>query len=45
MSNGVFELPDDAIQEADAVELTPEKILLLVDLIFMNHDPSKDLPS
>lgn len=45
MSKGVLKLPESAIREAESLEMTPEQILLLVDLIFLNKDPRDQIPS
>lgn len=45
MAKGVKFIPDDAVLEAEKLPMTPEKMLLLIDLIFMNVDRSRELPS
>lgn len=46
MSNIVKEkITDEHIQEARRLEDDPQKILALIDIIFMNEDKSKVIPS
>lgn len=44
MSEIVNHISDEQVKEAERIEEDPEKILFLVDLIFMSQD-SKEIPS
>ena len=38
-------LTDEDIRDAERIENDPQKILALIDIIFMNEDKSKIIPS
>lgn len=40
-----FNFTEDDIQEANRIENDPQKILALIDLIFMYEDKGKVIPS
>lgn len=41
----IVKVTEEDIQEANKIEDDPEKILALIDLIFLNVDNSKVIPS
>jgi hypothetical protein len=45
MSKIVNTITDDLVREAEEIENDPQKILALIDLIFMYEDNKKVIPS
>lgn len=45
MAKGVKFIDDELVEEVDRLPMTPDKMLLLIDMIFFCADRSKELPS
>ena len=45
MEKNVYHIAGDEITDAERIENDPEKILALIDLIFMYEDNKKIIPS